>query len=434
MTEGAPLIVTEFRTRLLSATQRYRWMSSRRGAQISEVVDKTRAEMERQAASQAAFQEEQLRLLRELLTSQKGQAARLDDLAAQLDHLRHQLALVSDTSDTAARKIDAVIEQGHELQQRLDQAADGERQQSERLQRVEEFSDKALHLTSLHYSLYQQRSNRPYYTLDNGWALTYLDNGQPFFVNTTDRQVSPWVIMGGHWEPDVERGLVGYAQPGMTVIDIGAHMGYFTVKLARKIGPQGRLLAFEPNPLMSVFVYDNIRLNDLMRSCTLHRVALGDEPGIGSLRHHANNMGGGSLIDQRDGDCVIDVPVQRLDDMVPADWTVDLIKLDAEGYEQPVLRGAAAVLARSPDCALMLELRLESWERQGSLDTFLADCGGGKTVYAVQPDGTLLAVAPEEVRNYLLTCLRVTGFHECNFFVAPAHLVRRYVPDLIGTT
>jgi FkbM family methyltransferase len=412
-------------------------MSSRRGAQISEIVDETRAEIDRQAAVQA----EQSDLLRQLLTALQRQSEQLAEQAAQIKEIREDLAQlnlirlevarVSEASDAVLQKLDGALEQGQrQLEESQKQLQQGH-QQGEILRRVEEFSDKALHLTSLHYSLYQTRSDRPYYSLDNGWALTHLDNGQPFFVNTTDRQVAPWVIMGGHWEPDVERGLVGYAQPGMTVIDIGAHMGYFTVKLGRKIGPTGRLLAFEPNPLMNTFTYDNIRLNDLMRSCTLHCVALGEKPGTGSLRHHPNNMGGGSLIDQRDGECAIDVPVRRLDDMVPADWSVDLIKLDAEGYEQPVLRGAAAVLARSPDCAVMLELRLESWERQGTLGTFLEDCGGGKTVYAVRPDGSLLAVAPEEVRNYLLNCLRVTGFHECNFFVAPAHLVERYLPDLL---
>ena len=89
---------------------------------------------------------------------------------------------------------------------------------------------------------------RPYYYLGKNWALTLLSNGLPFFVNTDDHGIATWIILGGTWENFVDDVLCAYAQPGMTVLDIGANLGYYTIKLADRIGPQGHLHAFEPNP------------------------------------------------------------------------------------------------------------------------------------------------------------------------------------------
>ena len=64
----------------------------------------------------------------------------------------------------------------------------------------------------------------------------------------------------------------------MHVVDIGTHMGYYTVKLASLAGPSGFSVAFEPNPGMNPFVKRNITRNGL--STTLHEVALGDWIGV----------------------------------------------------------------------------------------------------------------------------------------------------------
>lgn len=292
---------------------------------------------------------------------------------------------------------------------------------------LQEYVDKTLHISSIHYNLYGQRSSRPYYPLDNGWALTKLDSGQDFFVNTSDRNVTPWIIMGGHWERNVERVLYDFVQPGMTVFDIGAHFGYYTVKLGSKIGSQGRMHAFEPNPEVNAVCEENIKINGLTSFTTLHKVALGVIEGKATLTRSASNMASANLLGDQDADYSVEVSVKRLDDMVPNSLSVDLIKLDAEGYEKRILDGGASVLRRSPQCAIMIELNLERWEKTAELSALVPACGGGKELYAVRDDGTLEHFTLDRVRPFLLNC----AFYENYFFVAPRVQVEKRLGHLL---
>ncbi|CAE6869656.1 hypothetical protein R69746_08323 [Paraburkholderia aspalathi] len=296
-----------------------------------------------------------------------------------------------------------------------------------KIDRIMEFVDKNLHISSIHHDLYSKRSARPYYPLNDGWALTTLDSGQPFFVNTEDRNVAPWIIMGGHWETNVERVMMSYVSPGMTALDIGAHFGYYTVKIGSKIGSSGRLYSFEPNPEVNAMCLENIKINGLASHVTLHKFALGDSEASALLTRSHSNMASANLIGEQDPDYSVEVQVKRLDDVIPADCSVDLIKLDAEGYEKRILDGAAATLLRSPQCAIMIELGLDRWEKAAPLSDLVAACGGNRELYAVQGDGTIKRIALNELRPFLLSC----PFHENYIFVARRQDVETKIGHLL---
>jgi len=290
--------------------------------------------------------------------------------------------------------------------------------------------EKALHVSSLHYDLYGQRSRRPYYTLNDNWGLTSLDTGQLFFVNTEDRNITPWLIMGGHWEPNVGRVLIEYTQPGMVVIDAGAHLGYYTIKLGAKIGLTGYLFAFEPNPEVNAMCVENIKINGLSSNVMLYKFALGDINTTATLTRSNSNMASANLVGDQDVDMSVEVDVRKLDDVIDPNTEVDLIKLDAEGYEAKILKGATGLLARSPRCAVMIEVGLERWERQSNIDELLDACGGGgRQVYAVRDDGTLEKFETQQIRPFLLTC----AFHENYFFIAREQDVLERIGHLVRT-
>lgn len=298
------------------------------------------------------------------------------------------------------------------------------------LREMQVYVEKILHVCATHFDAYSQRSARPYYPLDNGWALTHLKAGQPFFVNTEDRNLTPWIIMGGTWESNVDLPLLTYAQPGMKILDIGAHIGYYTVKLGTKAGHAGRVMAFEPNPKVNRVCLENIKINGLTGMTTLHKFALGDKAGNATLTFSSSNMTSANLLGDQDADFSVGVGVFRLDEVVPEEMSVDLIKLDAEGYEAKILEGAKSVLARSPQCAIMIELGLERWERSTPLENLLSVCGGGKVAYAVREDGTVEHMELDKIRSFLLTC----AFHENYFLIAPAGYAEKYIGELIRPT
>jgi FkbM family methyltransferase len=158
----------------------------------------------------------------------------------------------------------------------------------------------------------------------------------------------------GRFEPDVLAALQRWARAGQTVVDIGANIGYFTAHLARAVGAGGVVHAFEPEPANAALLRANMRRNGL-NQVQLHELALGESPGR-ALLHTAVDNGGmhrlyGSVC--CDGPAV-EVPVQRLDTLlVPG--SVALIKIDVEGFEHAVLRGAQLLMSTSPRPRLISE-------------------------------------------------------------------------------
>jgi FkbM family methyltransferase len=294
--------------------------------------------------------------------------------------------------------------------------------------RLLELCEKTLNLTSRLFDTYTHRSARPYYPLNNGWGLTYLSTGQPFFVNTEDRNITPWIIMGGHWEPNVDRVMMAYAKPGMAVLDIGAHFGYYTVKLGTAVGHAGFLMAFEPNPEVNAVCLENIKINGLSSHVFLNTFALGDETTTATLTRSHSNMASANLVGEQVADYSVQVDVKRLDDTAPKDLRFDLIKLDAEGYEAKILQGGQVTLASSPDCSIMIELGLDRWERNASLLDLIPLCGGnGRRPYAVHHDGTIELFDIGRMRDFLLGC----SFHENYFLVGRPDVVETQVGELI---
>ena len=69
----------------------------------------------------------------------------------------------------------------------------------------------------------------------------------------------------------------------MTVVDVGANLGYYTVKLGGLIGPPGRVYSFEPNPELTEFVVRNIDINGFNGRCTFFPAAAGAKKGTAEL-------------------------------------------------------------------------------------------------------------------------------------------------------
>lgn len=155
-------------------------------------------------------------------------------------------------------------------------------------------------------------------------------------------------LLEGRFE-DPERAFVArFLKPGMTVLDIGAHKGLYSLISALKIGSSGHVHAFEPSPRERKRLNQHIRLNRC-RNVSVYDFALGESEGSADLFVvQGTETGCNSL---RPPDVVqpvrsIRVPVKVLDDVLRERQisAVDFIKLDVEGAELSVLKGAKRLL------------------------------------------------------------------------------------------
>jgi FkbM family methyltransferase len=135
-------------------------------------------------------------------------------------------------------------------------------------------------------------------------------------------------------------------QPGWTVVDVGANIGAFSVWAAAKIGRSGRLVAVEPNPVSFRELQRSIE--ELTVDATAFAVACGDVEGEVTLHFQPGYTVSSSLTSFAAATESTTVPMRRLDALLGESGIshVDLLKIDVEGAEELVLRGAGEALVR----------------------------------------------------------------------------------------
>jgi len=156
-------------------------------------------------------------------------------------------------------------------------------------------------------------------------------------------------------------------RPGMTVLDIGAHHGLYTLLASGRVGKRGRVIAFEPSPRERKRLRRHLWLNR-SKNVAVQSCALGDEHREAELflvtgREDWCNSLRAPQIDART--TTVRVELERVDDVMEklGITRVDFIKLDVEGAELSILRGARATLAASRPVILaeVQDLRTRPW-------------------------------------------------------------------------
>ena len=182
-------------------------------------------------------------------------------------------------------------------------------------------------------------------------------------------------VLCGTWEEhDEHRVLCSYLRPGMTVIDIGAHIGVYSLLMAKVVGPTGCVYAFEPVPQFYERLLANIALNEAT-NIKPFQIAISDESGeiefFVSLPHlfASFDEGGSSIFPYTPAHSQsIKVLTETLDSFLERQGIerVDAIKIDVEGAELKVIRGAKNLLSRPDKPLLMLEVNPSALRAAGT--------------------------------------------------------------------
>jgi FkbM family methyltransferase len=175
---------------------------------------------------------------------------------------------------------------------------------------------------------------------------TFQTRNGPMLALAGDRYITRSLDVYGEFSGAEWALLAQLVKPGMTVVEVGANIGTHSIALARACAP-GRLYLFEPQQRVFQLLCANLALNGIQNAIA-YPEACGDAPGfviVPTLDYGAeNNFGGISVRPDGEGAQGLKVRATPLDSLGLTDCHV--IKIDVEGFEAQVLRGAAETIRK----------------------------------------------------------------------------------------
>jgi len=204
-------------------------------------------------------------------------------------------------------------------------------------------------------------------------------------------------------EPSEQAVMRRLVRAGDVVLDVGANLGVHTVLLAQLVGPQGRVLAFEPNAELFPGLQRTLAA---LPNVTLYPCALSDQDSQAVLFVPADHSMAGLADWTRQPTRPIPCATRRLDDLLAADGVrpPDFVKCDAEGAERLVFEGARRTLDRSDAPIILFEANANNaagfGRTRADAAEFLAGRAAGYRFLAIHEGGHLRAVRPSDLEGH----------------------------------
>lgn len=181
-------------------------------------------------------------------------------------------------------------------------------------------------------------------------GATYVNTAfGPLAIPAHDSIILPTLRRTGVWAPQETLVLSGMIRPGDTVLDIGAHVGYMAVAMSHLAGPDGLIVAFEPNPANIELLHSNTQrlaaspVQVVPSACwsvagdAQMALCVIDGANTGDNRAYAHPAAA--------PEALVDITRVTLDDICDELGSVDIIKLDVQGTEAHAMRGAGRMLS-----------------------------------------------------------------------------------------
>ena len=345
----------------------------------------------------------------------QAQAIFLRQSALAEETRQHRAVLDSLTDDTRKHRavLDTVADDTRQQRTLLDASAQDIRQQRTQLGSLSEavqnnngqLEQLRLENQALRESLAdirrQQRS--PVFQAGPDVIVTEVE-GFLLGVPSQEWRLGAYYALRGLPEPGMTRLFASFIQPGMVVVDIGAHIGIYTLFALRQLSGHGRLYSFEPTPKTHALLRDNVQVNGFLESgvVRLDVRAISDHAGSTTFTAYPNNSGHNSLFAGTAPGETLTVETVTLDSALADEPRIDVIKIDAEGSEPFILRGMTEILARNPGLRIFVEFAPEHLRRAGiePLQWYEELAQLGLNVQRVEDgSGELLPVEPESLLN-----------------------------------
>lgn len=169
----------------------------------------------------------------------------------------------------------------------------------------------------------------------------------------------------GVYEPVETEIVKAHIKPGDVVLDIGAHVGYYSLLTSKLVGPAGRVYAFEPTPDTFGILSRNLSRNGIRNVTPVH-AACGDSTRPFALYINPENCGDNHIFGEADSaGPPIPIPMVAVDDYLSPGQCADFVKMDIQGAEDAALRGMERTLTQSPGVRVLAEFWPKALNRAG---------------------------------------------------------------------
>ena len=234
-------------------------------------------------------------------------------------------------------------------------------------------------------------------------------------------------LLTNRHEIETTRQLDQVVQPGMVMLDIGAHVGYYACRYAPILGENGRIFAFEPHPRTFAVLSHNV---GRFKNVTAVQAALAAEEGTAELHDYLMMSASGSLhydeslvqiqqahisekdvaprIGQTFAAQTFSVRTMPVDTFLAEQGVaqVDVVKMDIEGAELGALRGMQQTITNSPNLVLVMEYNPQALKAFGhepvqALKEVMAM--GFSNLNVIEPSGNMTDVTDDETAVANLT-------------------------------
>jgi FkbM family methyltransferase len=183
--------------------------------------------------------------------------------------------------------------------------------------------------------------------------------GHRMFINPKDDVLG--VLLDPYYEKEVGEVVQKEVKKGDVVADLGAHIGFYTLMMAKLVGKEGKVYAFEPDPVNFSFLKKNVERNGY-KNVVLFQKAVSNETGKGNLYiGKARSLDRIYPFEGQQGS--LEIERVRLDDVIQE--KLGFIKMDVEGAEGLALQGMKRILD-SPSLKMVLEINPSMEEEAGT--------------------------------------------------------------------
>jgi len=169
-------------------------------------------------------------------------------------------------------------------------------------------------------------------------SFYFIRNNYKIYFNESSLTLSLWV--NKNKRINEEKFICSYIKEGNTVVDVGSNIGNISLPCAQNVGISGKVLAFEPQVKIYNYFIKNIKINNLEKIIKPFNLALGDKKNFLKMTNNSDDT-----TNQISENGSIGVKIDQLDNFIKDD--VHFLKIDVEGYEFEVLKGAENILKKT---------------------------------------------------------------------------------------